>query len=60
MAAKFDNYPSRGKRNTRNLMRELHLIVNTRGGDKALLDQDVWDEFEPVEPVQRTRFDLSD
>ena len=61
--AKFSQYGKDSrKRDNRKLMRELHIIVSTREPVDldALSDEDFWNNYEQVEPLQHTRFDLSD
>lgn len=52
------NLPKRAKHQNRELLRQIHLVVATHSA--AAVDPEDWDNYEDTEPVQRTRYDLTD
>lgn len=55
--AKGNIRSNRAKLNNRRLMRELSIRVQ---GDSEVMDSEFWDNYEPIEPVHRTHYELSD
>jgi hypothetical protein len=52
------NLPKRAKHQNRELLRQIHIVVTTHNAEAV--DPEEWDNYGDVEPVQRTRYDLTD